>query len=69
MYYISVTRADKALYNPSVNENCSSSQSLSLTLCCRNQKDEIQTIDLDPHFSFHFANAYEDRDGSILIGL
>lgn len=26
-------------------------------------------IDLDPHFSFHFANAYEENDGSVLIGL
>ena len=28
----------------------------------------MQTIEVPPHFNFHYANAYEEADGSIIIG-
>ena len=34
----------------------------------RNGVDPIEVVEVDPHFNFHFSNAYEDADGTIVLG-
>lgn len=37
-------------------------------LHCRDGISPVSTVDVDPHFNFHFSNAYEEDDGKIIFG-
>lgn len=35
----------------------------------RHENTPVQKVEVDPHFNFHFANGFEEADGTIVFGV